>query len=78
MTKQRNPLAAWISNHAQEYPTQRDFAIAAGISEGRLSQILSGDCPSVDLCIRIEKLTGGAVPGSYFRPDVWPPAAAAS
>lgn len=54
------------------YPGGRArFCKDAGISEGRLSQILGGDRPSPELAIRIHSMTKGAIPGSTTRPDLW-------
>ena len=50
---------------------RRAFCKDAGISGGRLSQIIGGDQPSPELAIRFHRLTQGAVPGSVTRPDLW-------
>ncbi len=50
---------------AQE--SQSDIAMKFGISQAYLSQILSGKRrPSLDLAIRIERLTDGAVPATSW------------
>ena len=47
--------------------TQRDFASSLGISQAFLSQLLNGRrIPSLDLAVRIERLTDGAVPASSW------------
>jgi DNA-binding transcriptional regulator YdaS (Cro superfamily) len=54
------------------YPGGRAaFVRDAGISEGRLSQIIGGENPSPELAKRIHQLTNGEVPASELRPDLW-------
>lgn len=54
------------------YPGGRPaFAKDAGITEGRLSQIIAGARPSPELAITLHRLSKGKVPGSKLRPDLW-------
>lgn len=66
-------LANWLKSHRLRFPSHRSFAEAVPISEGRLSQILggSGGEVSAKTAIGIHRETGGAVPASAFRPDLW-------
>jgi len=50
---------------------QSDLADRLGISQAFLSQLLNGRrTPSLELAVRIERLTGGAVPAaSWVAPD---------
>ena len=41
--------------------TQSAFADEIGVTQGRVSQIVNGDTPSVDLLIKIARATGGRV-----------------
>lgn len=47
-------LADWLKTTTM---TKAEFARALGISAGRVSQLLSGDQPSLDLALRIQTLT---------------------
>ena len=50
--------------------TQREAAAILGISRPHLSQVVSGSKrPSLDLAVRIERLTDGAVPVSSWVDD---------
>ena len=56
-------LADWLK---QSKSTRADFARAAEISPGRVTQICEGEMPSFDLAERIAKVTGGAVTPNDF------------
>lgn len=46
------------------------WADRLGVSRSYLSDILNGNkTPSLDLAVRIERLTGGAVPASSWIPE---------
>ncbi|WP_097082584.1 helix-turn-helix transcriptional regulator [Rhodobacter sp. JA431] len=48
---------------------QSAFAEAIGVSRGHMSALISGArLPSLELAVRIERLTGGAVPASSWVP----------
>ncbi len=51
-------LADWLKRTGI---TQADFARATGVSQGRISQIVRGEAPSLDLAMKIESATGGRV-----------------
>ena len=51
-------LAEWLKRTGT---TQAAFAEAIGVSQGRISQIVAGDAPSLEVAIRIEKATKGRV-----------------
>ena len=56
---------------------QTDFARRAQISQGFLSQLLAKRrTPSLDVAVRIERLTGGAVPAESWLDDDAPAPAA--
>lgn len=56
----------------KDYPGGRpQFCKDATISEGRLSQIIGGEQPSPKLAKAIHRISGGRVPGSVLRPDLW-------
>jgi transcriptional regulator with XRE-family HTH domain len=59
-----------LKEHLQSISeTQRAFACRLGISGAFLSQIMAGNRrPSLDLAIRIARLTGGAVPVESWVP----------
>jgi plasmid maintenance system antidote protein VapI len=49
---------------------QRDLAEAFGISQPHLSLLLAGKKrPSLELAVRIEQMTGGAVPATSWVDD---------
>ena len=56
-------LSDWLK---QSKTTRADFARAAEISPGRVTQICEGEMPSLDLAERIAKVTGGAVTPNDF------------
>lgn len=47
---------------------QAEIARTLGITQSRVSELENGGTPSLDLALRIEELTGGAV-----RPGDWIP-----
>lgn len=64
MESASHPLERWIGKNTT---TQAAVADAAGISEGYLSEILSGKkTPSLKLADKLSKATGGKVPLSAF------------
>lgn len=63
-----HPLESILSRYDGGRPA---FCRAVGVSEGRLSQILSGARPSPRLAMAIHSETGGEVPASVLRPDLW-------
>ncbi|HUE45666.1 MAG TPA: 3,4-dihydroxy-2-butanone-4-phosphate synthase [Aestuariivirgaceae bacterium] len=59
-------LEQWIK---QSGTRKGDVARSLGISPGRVSQLLSGDMPSLDLAVKIQRLTGNQVrPESFSLP----------
>ena len=61
-------LEQWIK---QSGTRKMDIARALGISPGRVSQLLSGETPSLDLAVKIQRLTGNQVrPESFSGPLV--------
>ncbi len=60
-------LADWLKRTGT---TQADFAKATGVSQGRISQIVKGEAPSLDLAMKIESMTRGKVRiGDLARAD---------
>lgn len=57
-------LAAYAGGRSQ-------FCKDVGISEGRLSQIIGGDLASPKVAKSIHRVTGGEIPASMLRPDLW-------
>ncbi len=51
-------LADWLKKHGM---TQAAFAGRIGVSQGRVSQIVAGEAPSLDLAVKIEAATNGRV-----------------
>lgn len=50
--------------------TQRDFAEVIGVSNGHLSQLISGQkSPSLELAVKIERETSGFVPANSWVPQ---------
>lgn len=65
-------LGRWLAANRARYRTDADLAAAAGISGGRLSQILGGTArPGAPTAIAFHRITGGQVPGNVWRPDLW-------
>jgi 3,4-dihydroxy 2-butanone 4-phosphate synthase / GTP cyclohydrolase II len=59
-------LDQWIK---QSGTRKMDIARALGISPGRVSQLLAGEMPSLDLAVKIQRLTGNQVrPESFSGP----------
>ncbi len=59
-------LDQWIK---QSGTRKGDIARSLGISPGRVSQLLSGEMPSLDLAVKIQRLTGNQVrPESFSLP----------
>lgn len=51
---------------------QEDLARAMGVRQQIVSKLIYGDTPlTPDLAIAIHRATGGAVPASDLRPDLW-------
>jgi 3,4-dihydroxy 2-butanone 4-phosphate synthase/GTP cyclohydrolase II len=50
--------------------SKAEFARAVGISPGRVSQLLSGDTPSLDLALRIQQLTRDKVKPGDLSPQL--------
>jgi 3,4-dihydroxy 2-butanone 4-phosphate synthase/GTP cyclohydrolase II len=60
-------LAEWLKKTGT---TQVALARRLGISQGRVSQLVAGDAPSLELALRIAALTGGAVtPADFLMTD---------
>ena len=61
-------------NHLRSYITlrcikQSDFAAVLGITQSMVSRLITGaTTPSLDLAVRIERVTDGAVPASAWIP----------
>lgn len=59
---QKSPLAQWILNHTDdyggEYPTLRQFALACGLNQGTLNQIVDGGGPKADTLRKLAESTG--------------------
>jgi 3,4-dihydroxy 2-butanone 4-phosphate synthase / GTP cyclohydrolase II len=58
-------LEQWIK---QSGTRKMDIARSLGISPGRVSQLLSGEMPSLDLAVKIQRLTGNQVRPESFSP----------
>lgn len=51
---------------------QADLATASGLRQQIISKLLYGDTPvTPDIAIAIHRATGGQVPASALRPDLW-------
>jgi hypothetical protein len=65
-------LSDWLSCHRGRFPTDGDFAKAVGRSGSWLSKVLRGQIKAEPEPVKkIHELTGGDVPGSVIRPDLW-------
>lgn len=54
----------------QERIAQRTFAARLGVSTGYMSEIVNGlKVPSLEVAVRIDRLTAGAVPPSVWIPE---------
>jgi len=60
-------LDEWLR---QADTTKAEFARALDISAGRISQLLSGDTPSLDLAVKIQRLTRNKVKPVDFSPHL--------
>jgi 3,4-dihydroxy 2-butanone 4-phosphate synthase/GTP cyclohydrolase II len=60
-------LADWLKTANM---SKAGFARAVGISPGRVSQLLSGDTPSLDLALRIQQLTRDKVKPGDLSPQL--------
>lgn len=67
-----------LSEHLRQAGVlQSAFAEVLGVSRGHLSALISGArLPSLDLAVRIERETAGAVPAASWVPEPDPPAVA--
>jgi 3,4-dihydroxy 2-butanone 4-phosphate synthase / GTP cyclohydrolase II len=69
-------LADYLKHHST---TQTAFAAAVGVTIGRISQLLNGERPSLDLATRIHQATEGAVTfADWMDLSPTPPAPAAA
>jgi len=64
-----------LSEHLRQAGVlQSAFAEVLGVSRGHLSALISGArLPSLDLAVRIERETAGAVPAASWVPEPDPP-----
>ncbi len=62
----RMKLQAWLKKSGM---TQAALAGRLGVSQGRISQLIAGDVPSLELALKIESLTKGAVTPADFAPE---------
>jgi 3,4-dihydroxy 2-butanone 4-phosphate synthase/GTP cyclohydrolase II len=60
-------LAEWLKTSGM---SKAEFARNVGISPGRVSQLLSGDTPSLDLALRIQQLTRDKVKPGDLSPQL--------
>jgi DNA-binding transcriptional regulator YdaS (Cro superfamily) len=60
-------LATWLD---QSGKSQAWLAQEAGVTQGRVCQVVRGDKPSLKLAREIEKATAGAVTWRELRPDL--------
>jgi DNA-binding transcriptional regulator YdaS (Cro superfamily) len=54
--------------------TQAEFAGRVGVTQGRVSQWLSGETITAERCVAIEAATNGHVTRFDLRPDLFGPA----
>ncbi len=57
-------LPEWL---AYSRTSQTELARQLGITQGRVSQIVGGETPSLDLAMKISTLTGGRVRPARFQ-----------
>lgn len=57
----------------QNYDNTTDFARKVGISQAQASELVNGVRKSIsaEMCLRIEKATGGRLGRHQLRPDLW-------
>lgn len=61
-------LGDWLQKHGF---TQKAFADAIGVTQGRVAQLCKGgENPPISLIAKIEAATGGDVTAQDFMPDV--------
>ncbi len=60
-------LAEWLKTSGM---SKAEFARNVGVSPGRVSQLLSGDTPSLDLALRIQQLTRDKVKPGDLSPQL--------
>jgi DNA-binding transcriptional regulator YdaS (Cro superfamily) len=60
-------LAKWLDDHEK---SQDWLAQEAGVTQGRICQVVGGDQPSLKLARAIERATGGEVSWRELRPDL--------
>lgn len=60
-------LETYLTTHAVR---QHEFATIVGVSQATVSKLINGSVqPSLDLAVRIQRATGGAVPAdSWIAP----------
>lgn len=51
--------------------SQATFARQIGVTQGRVSQWLSGDAIPAERCVAVERITNGAVSRVDLRPDIF-------
>jgi DNA-binding transcriptional regulator YdaS (Cro superfamily) len=64
-------VTAALSRAIAMKQSQHKLAAACGVSQALISKAKSGGRISARLAIAIHRVTGGAVPGSALRPDLW-------
>ena len=57
-------LSEWLANSAT---SQSEFARQLGVTQGRISQIVAGEQPSLDLAMKIAGLTNNRVRPQDFK-----------
>ena len=57
-------LSEWLANSST---SQSEFARQLGVTQGRISQIVAGEQPSLDLAIKIAGLTNNQVRPQDFN-----------
>ncbi len=57
-------LSEWLANSST---SQSEFARQLGVTQGRISQIVAGEQPSLDLAMKIAGLTNNQVRPQDFK-----------
>ena len=66
-----NSVSAAVARAIAIKESQHKLAAACGVSQALISKAKIGGRLSPRLAIAIHRATGGAVPGSALRPDLW-------
>lgn len=62
-------LQSYIEQAVTQHGSQAKLAAAAGVSQQQIAYLLKASSISVEMAVKIDKATGGAVSKHDLRPD---------